>query len=50
MKEKGFSLIMLLMMFITSCSKEDSEDYVVIASAISNSILLDVQDSRQQSR
>ena len=40
---------MLLMMFITSCSKEDSEDYVVIASAISNSILLDVQDSEGNS-
>ena len=49
MKEKVFSLIMLLMMFITSCSKEDSEDYVVIASAISNSILLDVQDSEGNS-
>ena len=45
MKVKVFSLIMLLMMFMSSCSKEDSEDYVAIASAISNSILLDVQDS-----
>ena len=42
MKEKVFSLIMLLMILMTSCSKEDSEDYVVIASAVSNSILLDV--------
>ena len=49
MQVKVFSLIMLLMMFIISCSKEDSEDYVVIASAISNSILLDVQDSKGNS-
>ena len=49
MKVKVFSLVMLLMMFITSCSKEDSEDYVVIASAVSNSILLDVQDSEGNS-
>ena len=49
MKVKVFSLIMLLMMFITSCSKEDSEDYVAIASAVSNSIVLDVQDSEGNS-
>ena len=49
MKVKVFSLIMLFMMFMSSCSKEDSEDYVVIASAISNSILLDVQDSEGNS-
>ncbi|MDE6559918.1 MAG: hypothetical protein K2K75_00905 [Muribaculaceae bacterium] len=40
---------MLLMILMSSCSKEDSEDYVAIASAISNSILLDVQDSEGNS-
>ena len=49
MKVKVFSLIMLFMMFMSSCSKEDSEDYVAMASAISNSILLDVQDSEGNS-
>lgn len=49
MKEKFIYYIMLLMMFMTSCSKEENEDYVAIASAVSNSILLDVQDSEGNS-
>lgn len=49
MKEKFIYSIMLLMMFMTSCSKEENEDYIAIASVISNSILLEVQDSEGNS-
>ena len=49
MKEKVFSLIMLLIILMSSCGKEESKFYFTTASAISNSILLDVQDSEGNS-
>ncbi len=45
MKEKIIYSIMLLILVMTSCSKEESVEYPAIASAISNSFLLEIQDS-----
>ncbi len=49
MKEKVIYSIMLLMLVMTSCSKEERVEYPGIASVTINSFLLDVQDSEGNS-
>lgn len=49
MKEKFIYSIMLLILFITSCSKEERVEYSAIASATINSFLLEIQDAEGNS-